>query len=76
MVNITHEDNIGHHIVVWRALLSACLHNNDNNRDIVTWASEQWVQLEPCDPGSDILLSKIHVTKRKWGQASKLMNLV
>ncbi|XP_026661830.2 pentatricopeptide repeat-containing protein At5g04780, mitochondrial-like [Phoenix dactylifera] len=69
-----HENNISHHTVVWRTLLSAC--RVHNNIEMAIQASEQQVRFEPCDPGSYILLSHIHAAKRKWGQAFKLRNLM
>ncbi|KAG1363449.1 Pentatricopeptide repeat-containing protein [Cocos nucifera] len=69
-----HENNISHHTIVWRALSSAC--RVHNNIEMAIWTSEQLVRLEPCHPGSYILLSNIHATKRKWGEASKLRNLM
>ncbi|PKA60936.1 Pentatricopeptide repeat-containing protein [Apostasia shenzhenica] len=73
-IKFIQDYNIGHHSVVWTALLSA----SRVHRDIETakLASKRLIQIEPHDIGSYVLLSSIYATKREWENASKLWSLM
>jgi len=69
-----YQNNIGHHSVLWRALLSACRFHNKIETAI--WVSEQLGHLKPHDAGSYVLLSNIYATKRRFAEATNLRNLM
>ncbi|CAH9129678.1 unnamed protein product [Cuscuta epithymum] len=55
-------------IMIWRALLGACvLHNNV---ELGRTAAERVLEMDPLDNSTYVLLSNIYATAKKWGNVS------
>ncbi|PIA39830.1 hypothetical protein AQUCO_02600354v1 [Aquilegia coerulea] len=54
----------GHSVMVWRALLGACVVHNDI--EIGKLAAERVLQMEPQDESAHVLLSNIYASAKCW----------
>lgn len=55
-------------IMVWRAMLGACVIHND--LDLGKIAAEQVLEMEPQDEAAYVLLSNIYASAKRWGNVA------
>ncbi|KAK2970600.1 hypothetical protein RJ640_011789 [Escallonia rubra] len=57
-------------VMVWRALLGACVMHNDVELGIVS--AQHVLEMEPQDEGTYVLLSNIYATMRSWDNVASV----
>lgn len=63
---IPHEPSV----MVWRALLGACVVHN--NVELGRISAERVLEMEPQDEATHVLLSNIYATARRWGNVASV----